>query len=268
MSSEKKARAIAHPAVTSETPREADLREVQCALSQASRVAAIDALVASIAHEMSQPLSAIDASSSAGLRWLQRDAPNFEEAIISLEKVRSCAMRARKIIDELRSLTSHLKTPAETFDLHSAIREVVQLSRARLDELDVEVVFAGMSTPCYVMGDRVQIQQVVDNLLVNALEAMAGMSGRARVIHIASVEADNEVVISVTDSGPGLAPGCEETLFQPFVTSKPHGVGMGLPICKRIVEAHGGTMWVDKMRPFGLRFTFTLDKVATDSGAA
>lgn len=244
---------------------EGELRQVRFELSQASRVSAIDALVASITHEMSQPLSAIDASSSAGLRWLQRDTPNLEEAVISLEKVRSCAMRARKIIDDLRALKSELKIPSGEFDIHSAIREVVRLSRPRIDELGASVVFTGMTAAQHVMGDRVQIQQVIEHLIMNALESMAEVTNRARIIRISTTEADDELlIVSVADSGPGVAPEWEEKLFRPFATTKTRGMGMGLPICKGIIEAHGGSMWIETVRPFGLRFCFTLDRIQHD----
>jgi C4-dicarboxylate-specific signal transduction histidine kinase len=244
---------------------ECELRRVQFELAEASKVAAIEALVASITHEMSQPLSAIDASSSAGLRWLQRDTPNFDEAIISLEKVRSCAIRARKIIDDLRLLTSRSTMPAGIFDIHAAIGEVVVLSRPRIDETGARIVFTDMANPLQVPGDRVQIQQVIENLIVNALEAMTDVVDRERIIHLSSAQRDDDsIVISVADSGPGLAAGSEETVFRPFVTTKPQSIGMGLPICKRIIEAHGGTLWVEQLNPFGARFSFILDRVRAD----
>ena len=245
------------------------LRQVGLELSLASRVSAVDMLIASVTHEISQPLSAIDASSSAGLRWLQRDTPNLEEAVVSLEKVRSCAMRARKIIDDLRALNSHSAMSLEDFDIHSAIREVVLLSRPRIEELGASVAFTGMSAPQQVMGDRVQIQEVIENLLVNALEAMANITDRARIIQISSSEADSEsLTISVADSGPGISPESEEKMFRPFVTTKPQRLGMGLSICMRIIEAHGGTMWLDTARPFGLRLSFTLERAHHDHGTS
>lgn len=258
---------VSNPEADAPYPVDHGLRNAHCALSQASREAAVDALVASITHEMSQPLSAIDASSSAGLRWLQRDVPNFEEAIISLEKVRSCAMRARKIIDDLRSLTNRSPVPVGRFDIHSAIREVVLLSRPRINAVGAKIAFAGMTDTQQVIGDRAQIQQVIENLIVNALEAMADATDRERIIHLASAEtSDESVTISITDTGPGIAPGCEEKLFRPFVTTRPRSIGMGLPICKRIIEAHGGTIWVEKTSPAGSCFSFTLDRSPSGEG--
>jgi C4-dicarboxylate-specific signal transduction histidine kinase len=261
-----------HPALQYEEQEqslaEAELRQVQFELSRASRVAAIAEVVASITHEMSQPLSAIDASSSAGLRWLQRDAPNLEETIISLEKVRSCAIRARKIIDDLRSQSSHSKMPDGRFDIRSAIREVVLLARPRIDGLGCSVAFADTTAAQQVIGNRVQIQLVIENLIVNAIEAMADITTRARIVRISSANEGQSIIISIADSGSGIAHEWEETLFRPLISTKKQGMGMGLPICKRIIEAHGGTIWFEKTSPFGSRVSFTLDRVQHDHAAA
>lgn len=232
---------------------------VQFELTRASRITAIGELVSSIIHEMSQPLSAIDASSGAALRWLQRDAPDVDEATVSLEKVRSCTVRAKGIIDRLRELNRQSQIPFASFDVDAAVREVILVSRARIDKLGVTIAYDGMGVEHPVNGNRVQVQQVVENLIANALEAMADTKDRARIIQISSVHTDSTVVISVSDSGPGIAPGWEESVFRPFTTTKPHAMGMGLSICKRIVEAHGGTMWIEKVSPHGLRLSFTLE---------
>lgn len=233
--------------------------DLQFELTQASRITAIGELVSSIIHEMSQPLSAIDASSGAALRWLQRDAPDVDEATVSLEKVRTCTVRAKAIIDRLRELNRQSQIPFKSFDINAAVREVILVSRARIDKLGVNIAYEDASIEHPVFGNRVQVQQVIENLIANALEAMADTTDRARVIQISSAHSDSGVVISVSDSGPGIAPGWEDSVFRPFTTTKPQAMGMGLSICKRIVEAHGGTMWIEKVDPHGLRFSFTLE---------
>ncbi|GJH32853.1 GAF domain-containing protein [Paraburkholderia hospita] len=247
---------------------EGRLRQAQFALSEATRATAIEELVGSIAHELSQPLSAIDASSGAALRWLKREVPNLEEATISLNKVQSCTTRAKVTIDRLRAAISQSKTLFEEFDVHAAIREVVLLARSRIDQLDVQIELAGMSVQCHVMGNRVQIQQVVDSLIANALDALTSITQRPRIISVSSARREGRtVVISVADSGRGIEPGSEDQLFRPFVTTKPRSIGIGLPICKRIIEAHGSAMRVEPLTPFGVRFSFTLDQALQNNDA-
>ncbi|WP_429302090.1 ATP-binding protein [Paraburkholderia sp. GAS199] len=233
--------------------------DVQLELIQASRAAAIGELVASIIHEMSQPLSAIDASSGAALRWLQREVPNLDEAALSLEKVRGCTVKAKAIIDRLRELNRQSQVQFASFDVHAAIRDVVAMSRARIEQFDTQITVLGMDGEQPLFGNRVQIQQVVENLIANSLEAMVDTTCRARTIHISSARTDCEIVISVLDSGPGISLACESRLFRPFVTTKPQAMGLGLAICKRIVEAHSGRMWMQKGEPFGMCVSFAVE---------
>ncbi|MDR5760852.1 ATP-binding protein [Caballeronia sp. LZ035] len=225
---------------------------------EASRITAIGELVASIIHEISQPLSAIDASSGAAMRWLRRDEPNLREAIVSLESVQSCAVRAKAIIERLRTLNRQARIPFQAFDIHDAVREAVHTARPRIDGAGANVRFAGMHDARSVMGNRAQIQQVIEILIANALDAMDGVTDRARIIRISSLPRDDAPVISIADSGPGVSHELKETMFRPFVTTKPQGMGMGLCICKRIVEAHGGTIWTENISPWGARFSFEL----------
>jgi C4-dicarboxylate-specific signal transduction histidine kinase len=228
-------------------------------LSQAARLATVGEIVASIVHEMSQPLSAIDASSGAALRWLQRDMPDLDEATISLEKVQTCSARAREIIERMRTLNRQASEPFESFDVHAVIREAIRRSRTQIEAAGATIALDGLETERPVFGSRMQIQQVVGNLIVNALEAMAQIDDRPRKLHIASACSDIVgTVISVADSGPGIPADSEDRIFRPFYTTKPQGLGMGLPICKRIVESHGGAIWVQPSEPHGVRFFFSL----------
>jgi signal transduction histidine kinase len=217
-------------------------------------------LITLIIHELSQPLSAIDASAGAALRWLQRDLPSLDEVKLSLDKVRSCTTRAKVMIDGVRALIKQPKGSFLKFDIHAAVREVVLLSRKRIDDHRAEVILRGMDITGTVLGNRIEIQQVVQHLLDNALESMAQVNGRARLVTIASnAQSGGAIVISIADSGLGIAQESQERLFLPFATAKSRGRGIGLSVCKRIIEAHGGVLWNDNLEPHGTRFSFMLD---------
>jgi signal transduction histidine kinase len=234
----------------------------QSALSRGSEPASVGEIIGSIVHEMSQPLSAIEASSGAALRWLQRETPDLEEAIISLAKVQTCTARAREIIDRLRILNKQARVPFEVFDVHAAIREAVLQSRLRMENAGATVAVAGMHQKKFVLGNETQIKQVVEMLIANSLDAMINVTDRPRRIDVSSaIAADAVVVISISDSGPGFSSAWEGNLFRPFFTTKSQGMGMGLAICKRIVEAHGGKIWAQKIDPFGVCFSFSLATV-------
>ncbi|MBN3761570.1 ATP-binding protein [Burkholderia sp. Ac-20365] len=244
---------------------ENQLRHARDELLEASCATNTGELLASIIHELSQPLSAIDASTGAGLRWLQRDVPSLDEVKISLDKVRSCTARAKKSIDGLRALIRQPDRSFFRFDVHAAIREVVLLSRKRIDDHRAQVTFTGMDFMGPVLGNRMQIQQVVQHLLANALDAISHVTDRPRIITISSEAGRGQgIVISVANSGPGISQVHREELFLPFVTTKTHGMGIGLSVCKRIIEAHGGELWHDNAEPHGTRFSFMLDRARDD----
>ncbi|WP_109476266.1 ATP-binding protein [Paraburkholderia sp. C35] len=240
---------------------ERQLHHARNALFEASCATNTDELLASIIHELSQPLSAIDASTGAGLRWLERDVPSLDEVKLSLDKVRSCAARAKRSIDGLRTLIRQPEQAFRRFDIHAAIREVVLLSSKRIDDHRAEVRLVGIDNMRPVLGNRMQIQQVIQHLLLNALDAISHVTDRARIIRISSEIGRGEtIVINVFDSGPGIAQESRDALFLPFVTTKTGGMGRGLSVCKRIIEAHGGELWHDNAEPHGTQFSFTLDR--------
>jgi C4-dicarboxylate-specific signal transduction histidine kinase len=231
-------------------------------LSRCAEFAAVGEIVGSIVHEMSQPLSAIDSSSGAALRWLQRETPDLKEATLSLTKVQTCTARAREIIDRLRVLSRQARVPFEVFDVHAAIREAVLQSRLRIENAGATVAFAGMHSKKLILGNRMQIQQVIEFLIANSLDAMSSVTDRPRRIKISSAKAvDAAVVISISDSGPGRSSDWEEKLLRPSFTKKAQDIGMGLAISKRIIEAHGGKIWVRKVDPLGVQFSFSLAPV-------
>jgi C4-dicarboxylate-specific signal transduction histidine kinase len=242
------------------TRRERQHRELQTALARASRVAAVEHLTASIADEVNQPLTAIASSGNAGLRWLTRSAPDIEAAKRSLERIIRDAGRASGIIAQLRELTMK-KAPQqqELFNLNEAILEVAALTSGETIKNGVTLSTKLAPRLPRIHGDRVQLQQVMMNLVVNAIQAMSGVGENKRDLQISTEMVEpHGVLVGVRDTGPGLSPESLPRLFEPFYTTKPDGMGMGLSICRSIVEAHGGRLLATTCAPQGALFEFTL----------
>ena len=242
-------------------------REVQMELAHANRFATMGQLSASIAHEVRQPIAASITSAQAGLRWLGVQPPNLEEARLAFNSVVNSGMRANDIISRIRDLIKKAPPRKDRVDINDAIREVIEFTRGEAVKNGVSVQVAlGEGVPA-VEGDRVQLQQVVLNLVMNAIQAMGAVAGEGRDLSIvtAAGEADG-VVVDVKDSGPGLTPTALEHLFAPFYTTKPGGLGMGLSICRSIIEAHGGRLWVEANAPSGAIFHFTVPGRSSDAG--
>jgi signal transduction histidine kinase len=242
------------------TRRERQYREAQMALAHANRIAAIGQLTASIAHELNQPLAAVAIHGGAALRWLARQPPSVDEVRICIEHMIKDADRATHIIGGLRDLTKQNAPRAEVVDLNEAIAEVITLTYSEAVKTGVTVSTRLAPEFPRVQGDRVQLQQVMLNLIVNAIQAMSGIGEGARELHISTDAAPSEggVRIGVRDSGPGLSPESLSRLFEPFYTTKPDGMGMGLSICRSIIEAHGGRLWATSCEPRGALFQFTI----------
>jgi C4-dicarboxylate-specific signal transduction histidine kinase len=230
----------------------------QTELAHAARVATLGELTASIAHEVNQPLMAVVTSGEASLRWLRRDPPDLGEAESAIDRIVAEGRRASEIVKRVRAFLK--KAPEQTSDLDVAaiVAEAVELvqrglARDRIDltvELDPDLPM--------VAGDRIQLQQVLVNLMVNAGQAMADAEG-PRTLIIATRRHDNEAVaISVADSGPGIDEAYIDRLFDPFFTTKAQGMGMGLAICRTTAEAHGGRLLVESERGQGATFTLIL----------
>ena len=234
-------------------------REVQMELAHANRVAAMGQLTASIAHEVKQPIAATATNAAAALRWLGRQPPNLEEARQALDRIGKDAIRGGDIIGRIRELVEKAPPRKDSVDINEAIREVIELTRG-------EAVKAGVSARTHladglplVYGDRVQLQQVNLNLIINAVEAMGGVRDGPRELLVTTGQAEPDgVLVAVRDSGPGLAPATLERLFEAFYTTKPDGLGLGLSICRSIIEAHGGRLWVSANAPRGAIFHFTV----------
>jgi signal transduction histidine kinase len=241
------------------TRRERQYREAQMALAHANRIATIGQLTASIAHELSQPLGAVAINGGAALRWLAKRPPGIDKARTSVEQMIKHADRATHIIGGLRDLTKHNAPRAEVVDLNEAIAEVIALTYSEAVKAGVTVSTRLAPGLPRVQGDRVQLQQVVLNLIVNAIQAMSGIGEGARELQISIVSIEPEgVCVAVRDTGVGLRPESLPRLFQPFYTTKPDGMGMGLSICRTIIEAHGGRLWATRCEPRGALFQFAI----------
>ncbi|MDB4869303.1 MAG: domain S-box-containing protein, partial [Gemmatimonadales bacterium] len=245
--------------VTERRQAEEALRDAQAELARAARLTTMGELAASIAHEINQPLAAIVTHGSAGLRWLKRDTPELEEARDAFEQVVRNGQRAADVIRGLRSLAKKSGPQITTLDIDDTIREVLTLTHGEVHRHGVALRTDLSVGNQLVAGDRVQLQQVLLNLMLNGVDAMKVVTDRVRELTVASAITDETtVLISIGDSGPGLDPTIAHRIFEPLVTTKPDGLGMGLSICRSIIDAHGGHLWVSPAVPFGTLFRFTV----------
>ncbi|MGF6652244.1 PAS domain S-box-containing protein [Paraburkholderia youngii] len=238
---------------------EANARQMQLELAHANRVTAIGQLAASISHEMKQPLAAINSSGAAALRWLGREQPAISKAREMLELVVSESTRAGEVIRGIHGLVKKAPTCNEILQINEAIREVMVLTVSEANRSDVAVRLRLAEDLPLIKGDRVQLQQVMLNLVINSIDAMSAVDDGLRELTIST--ATNEtgaVLVTVGDSGPGIAPGNIERIFEPFYTTKTTGLGMGLSICRSIIEAHGGRLWASANVTRGANFQFTV----------
>ncbi|MCG5258629.1 GAF domain-containing protein [Cupriavidus gilardii] len=241
---------------------EMNLRTARAELARTSHLTVMGTLAASIAHEVNQPLTAIVASVDASLRWLKRPAPELGEVAEGLAHIKQNGLRAADIIRALRSLAKQAPAVLAELQPDDVVREVLDMVRMDVDEHDVRVVVRLEAGPATVEGDRIQLQQVVLNLITNALDAMADTPVQARELTVTSWREHAEVVVSVRDRGEGVAADAADRIFDPFFTTKASGMGMGLAICRSIVEAHGGTLQARRAGQGGSEFVFRLPVVA------
>jgi PAS domain S-box-containing protein len=237
------------------------LRQLEADLAHINRVSMMGELVASIAHEVSQPLSGVVSNGSACLRWLAGDVPNVEEAREAARRIVRDGKRAGEVIARVRSLAKRAATPSEKLDLNETIREVLALvgDEAKRMGVMIRAQFADDLSP--ISGDRVQLQQVVLNLVMNAMEAMSSVDERPRELLITTRNLDaDQVQVTVEDSGTGLDPNTLDKIFDPFYTTKPGGMGMGLSVSRSILQAHGGRLWAAAKDGPGTIFHFSIPK--------
>jgi PAS domain S-box-containing protein len=241
--------------------RDSDLRyrQVQMDLAHANRVATMGQLTGSIAHEVNQPITAMVIGAQTALRRLDRQPPDPEQVRQSLAQIVKYGTRAGEVVNRIRDLIKKAPPREELLEINVPIREVIELTRseATMNRVSVKAELAeGLPLIC---GDRVQLQQVMLNLIINAVEAMSGVDDGPRELLISTGKAESgEVLVVVRDSGPGLSPATRERIFDTFYTTKAAGLGIGLSICRSIIEAHGGRLWASANEPRGATFQFTL----------
>jgi C4-dicarboxylate-specific signal transduction histidine kinase len=224
-----------------------------------NRRATVGEMSASIAHEIKQPLSTIVTNGDAVLRWLAKQTPNLEEASAGVKNIISEAHRANRVIESVRTMFKRGAQARDLLDINDVIRDVLALQQIELDANAVEVSSALMDNAPRVLGDRSQLQQVVLNLVRNAIEAMSPIKDRPRVLQIRSETTDQrELVVTVKDSGPGINAENMNRVFETFFTTKNTGMGMGLSICRSIIEAHGGRLSAQPSNPQGAVFEIVL----------
>jgi len=220
------------------------LREAQTELAHVNRVTTMGQLAASIAHEVNQPIAGVVTNADAALRWLGHRPPDLEKVQYSLDEIIKDGNRAGDVIGRIRALVNKVPPRKDCLEINEAILEVIALTHGEVVKNSVSLQTQLAAGLPLIQGDRVQLQQVILNLIINAVEAMSAVSEGSRELLIgAERDASGGVLVAVRDSGPGLNPESFERLFDPFYTTKPGGMGMGLSICRSIVEAHGGRIW-------------------------
>ena len=239
------------------------LQQMHEQLAHANRVATMGQLTASIAHEIAQPIGAVYNRANAAINFLNRDPPDLEEVREAISRIADAADRAREIIVRIRDQVKKAPPQKDCFDLNEAIEEVLLLASNAItkDAIAVQTGFAKGLPP--VQGDRVQLQQVALNLILNAMEAMRSVDDRSRKLQITTQENEaGGVLVTVSDTGPGIPPETLERVFESFFTTKSGGMGIGLSICRSIVEAHGGSLRASANEPRGATFQFSLPGAA------
>jgi C4-dicarboxylate-specific signal transduction histidine kinase len=254
--------------VTASKAAAAALRQEQLKLAHVARLTTVGELTASIAHEVNQPLAAVVLNGNACLRWLDREVPDLNEAREAVRRIIRDGNRGSAVIARIRALLKREPQEKVALDVNQVVQETLALARVDLQGAAVQVEL-GKSLP-RVNADRVQLQQVLLNLTVNAMDAMKPVTDRPRVLRVLTqrqgTQGDQGVLVVVQDSGVGLDAKQKEQVFETFHTTKPDGLGMGLSICRSIIEGHGGRLWAESPEGPGARFQFTLP--AAEGGAA
>ena len=251
--------------ITERKRAEEELRDVQAELAHAARLMTLGEFTASIAHEINQPLAAIASNSMAGLNWLNRKEPDLGETQSALSRIVRDVGRAADVIRGLRALVRKSGPQLTSVDIDEVIGEVLMLTRSEIRRQGVVLHTALAAGDQPVLGDRVQLQQVLLNLITNGLEAMKTITERTSELTVSSrLDGPGNVLVAVEDTGAGLDPAVGQRIFEPFFTTKPDGVGMGLAICRSIVEAHGGRLSTSPRMPQGTAFHFTLPAAPLD----
>src|SRR5580698_8908014 len=235
------------------------LQVTRTELARVVRITTIGELTASIAHEVNQPLAAVVANADACVAWLSHQTPNLIEARAAAERATQGATRASEVIVRIRSLISKATPEKAPIQINEVIQETAALAEGQASRNDVSLVLQLQPDLPVVLGDRIQLQQVILNLVMNGIEAMSGVTGQPRqLILLSRLEGPEQVLVSVQDCGIGIRADVMPRLFEPFFTTRSQGMGMGLPISRSIIESHGGKLWAESKASQGSIFQFTL----------
>jgi C4-dicarboxylate-specific signal transduction histidine kinase len=235
------------------------LHHAQAELAHVTRVVTMSELTASIAHEVNQPLAGVATNANAALRWLAREPPDLAEARACLQRIVRDGHRAGEVIARMRAFARKAGPQTARLAINDVIAEVMALADGELRRHGVALHTDLAADLPPVWGDRVQLQQVLLNLLLNGMEAMRGVTDRPRALVVrVRKEGSEGVLVAVQDAGPGIAPQDLARLFEPFYTTKPEGMGLGLVISRSIIEAHGGRLWATPNVGPGVTMQFTL----------
>src|SRR6266404_4698694 len=241
------------------------LRQLEADLAHMNRVSTMGELAASLSHEILHPIATSRNNARAGMRFLEMSPPNLSEVKEALGCVVRDADRAKDIVGRIRSQIKRAPPQKERFDLHEAINEVIVMVRSTIAKDAISVNTRLMDGLVPVQGDRVQLQQVLVNLILNAVEAMSSIEDGTRELSIRTEQSQTgSILVAVHDSGPGVDPVNLDRVFEPFYTTKTSGIGMGLSICQTIINGHGGRLWMSANEPRGAVFQFTLPAAQQD----
>jgi C4-dicarboxylate-specific signal transduction histidine kinase len=250
--------------VTAIEHAEAALSQAQMQLAHVSRVTALGELAASIAHEVNQPLAAITSSGEACRNWLSRPQPDLPEARQALERIIASADRGSEITARVRALSQKSAPLRRTESLNDIVNETLPLVRHELADHGISAKIELTVFDGQISADRVQLQQVIINLIINACQAMSTVNAAPRTLLLRTSVSDREALLEVADQGPGICATLLEQLFTPFFTTKEHGLGMGLSICRSILDAHQGRIWASSTVGQGSSFMFALPLLAVN----
>lgn len=240
--------------------------DAQARLMRIARVKSLEGLTTTIAHEVNQPLAAIVTSGNACQRWLAQEPPNLDKARQALDRILGDAGRASSIIARVRSLTRGEPPNKSRFDFNRAVLEVIEQSQGEVERNQIVLTMDLDDALPHALADRVQIQQVIGNLVLNAIEAMAAVPERGRAMRLSSNVEDGTIRLSVFDSGSGIRPEMHEHLFEAFWTTKEKGIGVGLSISRAMIEANGGQIWAESSGNAGAVFRFSVPAAALENG--
>jgi C4-dicarboxylate-specific signal transduction histidine kinase len=237
------------------------LQTTRAELARAARITTMGELTASIAHEVNQPLAAVVANADACVAWLSREVPDLAEARAAAERATEGATRASDVIARIRSLITKATPQKSRVEINRIIEQTTALAEGQVTKNNVEMKLELQPDLPFVLGDGIQLQQVILNLVMNGIEAMTTVADRPRTLTLLSESQNGDQVrVAVHDSGIGLSDEVKKRLFEPFFTTRTKGMGMGLSISRSIIEAHGGRLWADSNGSLGSTFQFTLPK--------